>query len=114
MVQARADHFAGRVWLDSDAVATDANELKATLVLFEPGSRTHWHRHPGGQVLYILSGEGLVVTRRGDPPLRVGAGDVVEIPADADHWHGANEHQFMAHVAITNRRADEWGEPVTH
>jgi len=28
-------------------------------VTFEPGSRTNWHYHPGGQILLVISGKGL-------------------------------------------------------
>lgn len=27
-------------------------------VTFEPGARTHWHKHDGGQILLVLNGEG--------------------------------------------------------
>jgi quercetin dioxygenase-like cupin family protein len=45
--------------------------MRATL---DPGVVTHWHTHPRGQVLYVLSGAGLVqrdgnaaYKERGDP-----------------------------------------------
>ena len=29
-------------------------------VIFTPGARTYWHRHPGGQLLVVTAGRGLV------------------------------------------------------
>lgn len=35
-------------------------------VTFEPGCRTFWHKHTGGQILLVLAGEGLY-QERGKP-----------------------------------------------
>lgn len=47
-------------------------------VTFEPGCRTFWHKHTGGQILLVLAGEGLY-QERGKPARRIKKGDVVQI-----------------------------------
>ena len=43
-------------------------------------------------------------------------GKVVNIPAEAKHWHGAAADSWMAHLAIEVRgeeTSNEWCEPVS-
>ena len=59
-------------------------------VTFEPGCRNNWH---------ILK-----------------AGDVVTIPANVKHWHGAKKGSWFSHIAIEVPGEDtknEWCEPVS-
>lgn len=71
-----------------------------SMVRYEPGARTHWHSHSGGQMLYVVEGEGWVQTR-GEPPRRIGPGDAISfVPAEV-HWHGATARGPMAHVTVT-------------
>lgn len=84
-------------------------------VTFAPGCRNNWHRHSGGQVLICVSGEGLY-QERGRPARHLRPGDVVEIPSDTEHWHGATVDRWFAHLSIechpeTNRNT--WLEPVS-
>ena len=69
------------------------------IVTFAPGARTHWHTHPQGQVLYILSGEGYT-QQEGGARITVKAGDVVICPPGVKHWHGAAPHSAMSHLAV--------------
>ena len=50
-------HFTGKA-SRHDLIAVDEPPSSALLVRFEPGGRTHWHRHPQGQYLYVLEGKG--------------------------------------------------------
>jgi quercetin dioxygenase-like cupin family protein len=52
--------FTGEVWLRSTVKAEDGTDVG--LVHFAPGARTRWHRHPGGQFLYGVTGRGRVRT----------------------------------------------------
>jgi quercetin dioxygenase-like cupin family protein len=70
------------------------------MVRYEPGARTHWHSHSGGQMLYVVEGEGWVQTR-GEAPRRVGPGDAISFVPDEVHWHGATARGPMAHVTVT-------------
>jgi quercetin dioxygenase-like cupin family protein len=105
----RGPTFTGRVWADPVLAAQD--QVGVNDVFFEPGARTHWHRHQVGQVLYVIAGEGWLQTRAGDgAPLT--PGDTAHIPAGEEHWHGARPDSYMMHLAISVG-ANEWLDPVT-
>ncbi|MEV5377272.1 cupin domain-containing protein [Streptomyces nondiastaticus] len=107
----------GTVHVTSIAVAEEApSRLRIDDVRFEPGSRTHWHRHPEGQFLHITEGTGLM-QRRGGPVEVVRAGDRVHIAPGEWHWHGAGPTTSMTHLAVLTAAEDgteaERGAPVT-
>jgi quercetin dioxygenase-like cupin family protein len=70
------------------------------MVVYEPGARSHWHSHSGGQLLYIVEGEGWVQAR-GEEPLSVSSGDAISIAPGEVHWHGARAQKTLAHVTVT-------------
>jgi quercetin dioxygenase-like cupin family protein len=80
-------------------------------VTFTPGARTFWHRHPGGQLLIVKAGRGLVVTRTGQAIL-IETGEVLWTPPGEDHWHGACPGALLSHTAISHGQT-EWLEEVT-
>lgn len=58
-------------------------------VTFEPGCRNNWHvHHKGGQILLCTGGRGYY-QEWGKEPQELHAGDVVNIPPEVKHWHGA-------------------------
>jgi quercetin dioxygenase-like cupin family protein len=69
-------------------------------VEFAPRARSAWHTHPAGQTLVITSGIGWV-QEDGATKREVRPGDVVFIPPNVRHWHGATDSTSMTHVAIT-------------
>ena len=85
------------------------------MVSFEPGARTHWHTHPLGQTLYVVSGAGLA-QNWGEPIQEIKAGDVISFAPDEKHWHGAGPKSAMVHIAMQEAldgvHAD-WLEKVT-
>ena len=93
-----------------DYGAIESPEGTVFHVRFHPGSRTHWHSHPGGQVLFVTDGQGRVGTRDGSVE-RIAAGDLVYAPPDEEHWHGASEDAEVRHLAL-NFGATRWLEPV--
>jgi len=100
--------FTGRALLDP---VLDEPGARVNSVSFEPGARTYWHSHTGGQVLMATAGRGVVETREGD--LRVlQAGDVVWAPPGEVHWHGAAPGSFLAHTAISLGQT-VWADEVT-
>ena len=40
-------------------------------VTFEPGARTNWHQHSGGQLLLVTSGEGRYCEKSGKTGLKI-------------------------------------------
>jgi quercetin dioxygenase-like cupin family protein len=57
-------------------------------VHFHDGAVTFWHAHPGGQQLYVVSGDARIGTEA-DGEVRLAPGTLVVCPADERHWHGA-------------------------
>ena len=82
--------------------------IAVSLVHFADGSRTHWHVHPGEQVLYVLEGEGRVGTA--DEEMEIGPGDVVYAAPMERHWHGAAAGHSMTHLSVTTVGPPEWFE----
>lgn len=84
-------------------------------VTFAPGSRTDWHSHPGGQILYCTSGNGCY-QEKGQAIQHLKVGDVVEIKPDIVHWHGATSNSEFVHLGIStqlSKGAVEWLGAVT-
>lgn len=72
-------------------------------VTFEPKCRNNWHIHHatkgGGQILIVVEGEGWY-QEEGKEPRALHIGDIVEIPANVKHWHGATQNSWFSHIAI--------------
>ncbi len=103
-------------YIDAVAAAPAPSRVSANLVHFMPGARTHWHRHPLSQTVFVTEGVGLC-QRRGGPVEVIRPGDRVLFEADEEHWHGATPNRLMIHVAINEGDDDHavvhWLTPVT-
>ena len=90
--------------------------LFAANVTFEPACRNNWHiHHKGGQILLVTGGEGWY-QEWGKPAQKLHAGDVVNIPPEVKHWHGAAKNSWFAHLAVevpAEGASNEWLEPVS-
>jgi 4-carboxymuconolactone decarboxylase len=110
-----AENFTGDARIEMLFEPLDSSQAGAGSVTFAAGARTAWHTHPGGQTLIVTDGTGRV-QRWGGPLEEIRAGDVVTIPPDAKHWHGASPQAAMTHIALTRPRdgkSVEWMERVT-
>lgn len=84
-------------------------------VIFEPSARTYWHSHPGGQILLVTDGIGYY-QEKGKPARLLSKGDVVAIPPDVVHWHGAAPDSHFIHVGMSTNvhlGPATWFGPVT-
>lgn len=88
-------------------------------VTFEPACRNNWHIHRaksgGGQILICIAGSGYY-QEWGKQAVKLSAGDVVNIPANVKHWHGAAKSGWFSHLAVEvggEGCSNEWLEPVT-
>jgi quercetin dioxygenase-like cupin family protein len=99
------EHFTGSVW--NTVLGVTDEEPMVIAVQFAPLARTDWHSHPGGQVLYVVSGAGLVQTR-GGARAEITPGDVVRAAPGEVHWHGARPDSPMMHLSITGGGPTEW------
>jgi 3-hydroxyisobutyrate dehydrogenase len=104
----RSATFSGVVWADSIMPTTD--KVTIANVFFSPGARTFWHTHEQGQILQVTSGSGFVCVDGGEPQA-IRTGDVVWIPANERHWHGAGRNSYMVHTA-TSLGKTMWEEEV--
>ena len=113
--QLPSEWFSGNAFL-TQLISKDQNhEFSVGCVTFEPNARTVWHTHPKGQVLIVIDGEGFY-QEKGKPAQPIKKGDVVNIPENIEHWHGASATSKMVHIAITNYKNDVnvmWLQPVT-
>jgi len=110
-----AEWFTGNAFLTPLVAKDKNNEFSAGSVTFEAGARTNWHTHPKGQVLLVLEGKGFY-QEKGKSARSIQKGDVVNIPENLEHWHGATASESMTHIAITNFKDDvqvTWLKPVT-
>jgi len=78
---------------------------------FEPGARTKWHSHEGGQIILVEEGVGLYQLK-GGPVRELHAGETVYCPPGVVHWHGASPTQGGTQFNIS-RGGITWLEEVT-
>lgn len=108
-------NFTGAAWLQRLMTDTDKFDVVISNVVFDPGVRNSWHSHPGGQILIATSGEGYY-QERGKPVQILNAGDVIAIPSNVVHWHGAAPDSEFIHIAINTKVSlgpAVWYEKVT-
>ena len=110
-----ATNFTGNAY-NYGLVANDSiyNTLVGN-VYFEKRARSNWHLHPSGQILIVLDGEGYHQLE-GQPRETMKKGDVIKVPANTRHWHGATENNSLTQMYILPKTENgfvTWLEPVT-
>lgn len=107
-------NFKGTVYLKMLMDADSINPTSIGNVTFEPGARTKWHQHPGGQILLVMDGVGYY-QEKGQVKKILRKGNVIKCPANVPHWHGASVDGQFVQVAVTNRHLGEtiWLDDVT-
>lgn len=85
-------------------------------VTFEPSCRNNWHiHHGGGQILMAISGKGYFQLEGKEVQI-LNPGDIVQIPVDVKHWHGASRNSMFTHLAIeipADNYSTEWLDQVS-
>lgn len=97
------DYFTGTTWVNM--LVTDEQGVYNTQaydVRFEPKARTFWHSHPGGQLLFVTNGAGYY-QEQGKRARLLQKGDVVEIPPNVVHWHGAAPDSGFVHLGTSTK-----------
>ena len=112
-----AQYFIGNSYLKPLTKPGESSIFIAN-VTFEPGCRNNWHIHhaskDGGQILICVDGEGWY-QEEGKEAQSLKEGDVVVIPANVKHWHGAKKNSWFSHLAIEvpgENTSNEWCEKV--
>ena len=109
------DYFVGQSYL----APVSTEQLAVYNVTFEPACRNNWHIHRaksgGGQMLICVGGRGYY-QEWDKEATELHPGDIVNIPANIKHWHGAAPDSWFSHLAIEIDGEDsstEWCEPVS-
>jgi quercetin dioxygenase-like cupin family protein len=113
--KAPSDYFTGNAWVNILVPKDERGNFAIGDVLFEPGCRNNWHTHPAGQILLVTDGKGFY-QEKGKKARALSKGDVVVIPSNVEHWHGATKDHSVTHIAITSQTAEggvTWLSPVT-
>lgn len=76
-------------------------------VYFAPGERTTVHKHTIRQILYVTGGDGIVASE--DERYEVSVGDMISIPPDVEHWHGAAPNSTFRHITVVVRDDEHGG-----
>ena len=112
---AYAAYFTGKSYL----APVSSSQVGIYNVTFEPGCRNNWHIHHaktgGGQILVCVAGRGYY-QEAGKPAQLLVPGDVVNIPPEVKHWHGAAPDSWFSHLAVEvpgTKTSNEWCEPVS-
>ncbi|HTR81906.1 MAG TPA: cupin domain-containing protein [Bacteroidota bacterium] len=112
---ASPNYFTGTAWVNILVPQDETGNYAIGNVVFEPGCRNNWHKHPAGQILLVTDGKGFY-QEKGKPARLLKKGDVVVIPSQVEHWHGAARDSSFTHIVVTNNSksgAVEWLSPVT-
>ena len=112
---AYAKYFIGQSYI----APISTTQIKIYNVTFEPQCRNNWHIHHaksgGGQMLIAVGGRGYY-QEWGKEPIEMKAGDVINIPANIKHWHGAAPDSWFSHLAVEIdgvETSNEWLEEVS-
>ncbi len=108
-------YFTGTTHLNMLVTRDETFNSSIGNVTFDAGARTNWHKHSGGQILLVTAGEGRYQEKGKDIQI-LKKGDVVKIPPNVEHWHGAAPDSNFAHISIEPNIPNNettWLEPVT-
>ncbi len=97
-------NFTGTAWVYQVIEADSAFTVPVGHVTFEPGARTNWHSHAGGQALLATGGMGYY-QERGKPIIVLRKGDSIKCAPNVEHWHGASPKVGFTQIAVTPNTA---------
>jgi quercetin dioxygenase-like cupin family protein len=92
--------------------SASSQNLRAARVRFEAGTRSFWHSHETGQLLFVQEGRALV-QRRGEPVKELRLHESDYTGSNVVHWHGAapDTHAVLTTVAFGG--TTQWMEEVS-
>ncbi|MGI0047763.1 MAG: cupin domain-containing protein [Nitrosotalea sp.] len=112
LLAGKRNYFLGDVILHDISKNIGVRDQKVYYAAFKNGARTKMHYHEGSQILVVTHGTGVLVTYRKnksqgkqvkitqDKKSALKSGDMVYIPRDTFHWHGAIKGKNFGHVAF--------------
>jgi len=91
--------FTGTVTRQSPMAVIEESDLSLDYVYFPKGIRNKYHSHSNGQILIVTKGSGIIASKSNK--FKVKVGDIIWIPADELHWHGAAADSDFTHISVT-------------
>lgn len=105
--RAYAQYFTGECYLNM----LTTTGVGIGVVTFAPKTINAYHiHHKGGQILLVTGGRGWY-QEEGQPARELRAGDVVNIPPEVRHWHGAAKDSWFQHLTVevpAKGASNEW------
>lgn len=103
--QPNPENFVGKV------TGHSTNDIRMLRYSFEPGARTNWHSHEGGQVILIEKGRARV-QEAGGAVREMGPRESFVTAPGVKHWHGAMPNEPLTQVSLSFG-ATNWMEKVS-
>jgi quercetin dioxygenase-like cupin family protein len=103
--QPNPDNFVGKV------TGHPTNDIRMLRYSFEPGARTDWHSHEGGQVILVEKGR-LRVQEAGGAVREIAPRESFVTAPGVKHWHGAVSGEGLTQVSLSFG-ATNWMEEVS-
>ena len=112
LIKQKESYFLGQVVLHDISKKIGIQGQKVYFVRFRNGAKTKLHLHHGGQTLLVVSGVGTLVLYKTNnirgrnlkisevSKTKLRIGDVVYIPSNTLHWHGAIKNNDFTHIAF--------------
>lgn len=112
LVKSKKRYFVGDAWLNDMSDKLQIKGEKVYLANFNNGARTKVHYHQGGQILVVTKGKGMLVIYKKTSikketvkiqklsQTNLEEGDMVFIPKNVLHWHGALKGKNLVHIAF--------------
>jgi quercetin dioxygenase-like cupin family protein len=86
-------------------------DIRTNRYHFDPGARTKWHSHEGGQVIYVEEGR-LRVQEKGKATHEFEQGATFHVAPGITHWHGAPPSAGSTQISLSFGMTN-WMEPVS-
>ncbi|MDE1762777.1 MAG: cupin domain-containing protein [Thaumarchaeota archaeon] len=108
----KRNYFLGSVILHDISKNIGIKDQMVYYAEFKNGAKTKLHHHEGSQVLMVTRGTGTLVLYekvkvdgkitqiKQETRMALKVGDMVCIPQNTLHWHGATRGKIFAHVAF--------------
>ena len=75
-------------------------DIRTNRYHFDPGARTKWHSHEGGQVIFVEQGR-LLVQEKGKAVREVEQGATFHVAPGITHWHGGLPNAGTTQISLS-------------
>lgn len=112
LLKQKRKYFVGNVTLRDISAKLNMRDQKVYLAGFKNGAKTKLHYHQGDQTLVVTKGSGVLALYKKvsskNKQLKIKLveksnlrlGDIVLVPKQTLHWHGAKPGNNFAHIAL--------------